>query len=75
MTIDWGIILESIPLLAEGVIVTLQVSALSAVLGLALGVALGLGAVLSVGPLPPMSISFVAHRFSSKSFWFSLPCL
>lgn len=45
MTIDWGIILESIPLLAEGVIVTLQVSALSAVLGLALGVALGLGAL------------------------------
>ena len=45
MTIDWGIILERIPLLAEGVIVTLQVSALSAVLGLALGVALGLGAL------------------------------
>ena len=45
MKIDWGIILESIPLLAEGVIVTLQVSALSAVLGLALGVALGLGAL------------------------------
>jgi len=45
MTIDWDIILESIPLLAEGVIVTLQVSALSAVLGLALGVALGLGAL------------------------------
>ncbi|MEM1075469.1 MAG: amino acid ABC transporter permease [Pseudomonadota bacterium] len=43
MTIDWGIILESIPLLAEGVIVTLQVSALSAVLGLAFGVSLGLG--------------------------------
>lgn len=45
MKIDWGIILESIPLLANGVIVTLQVSALSAVLGLALGVALGLGAL------------------------------
>lgn len=45
MKIDWGIILESIPLLAEGVIVTLQVSSLSAVLGLALGVALGLGAL------------------------------
>lgn len=45
MEIDWGIILESIPLLANGVIVTLQVSALSAVLGLALGVALGLGAL------------------------------
>ena len=45
MTIDWGIILQSIPLLAEGVVVTLQVSALSAVLGLALGVALGLGAL------------------------------
>ncbi len=45
MTIDWDIILESIPLLAEGVIVTLQVSSLSAVLGLALGVMLGLGAL------------------------------
>lgn len=45
MTIDWDIILESIPLLAEGVIVTLQVSSLSAVLGLALGFALGLGAL------------------------------
>ena len=45
MTIDWDIILESIPLLAEGVVVTLQVSSLSAVLGLALGVVLGLGAL------------------------------
>ena len=45
MTIDWDIILESIPLLAEGVIVTLEVSSLSAVLGLALGVMLGLGAL------------------------------
>ena len=45
MKIDWDIIFESIPLLAEGVVVTLQVSALSAVLGLALGVALGLGAL------------------------------
>ncbi|MCH2096428.1 MAG: amino acid ABC transporter permease [Rhodobacteraceae bacterium] len=45
MKIDWDIVLQSIPLLAEGVIVTLQVSAVSAVLGLALGVALGLGAL------------------------------
>ncbi len=45
MQIDWDIIRESIPLLAEGMIVTLQVSALSALLGLALGVVLGLGAL------------------------------
>lgn len=45
MTIDWGIIGDSIPLLAEGLVVTLQVSALSAVLGLALGVVLGLGSL------------------------------
>lgn len=45
MQIDWDIIRESVPLLAEGMIVTLQVSALSAVLGLALGVVLGLGAL------------------------------
>lgn len=42
MTIDWEIIFESIPLLAEGLIVTLQVSVLSAVLGLLLGVVFGL---------------------------------
>jgi len=45
MNIDWDIIRESIPLLAEGLIVTLQVSALSAVLGLALGVVFGLGSL------------------------------
>ena len=36
MTIDWGIIFESVPLLGHGVVVTLQVSALASVLGLAL---------------------------------------
>ena len=42
MTIDWDIIRQSIPLLAEGVVVTLQVSSLAAILGLFLGVVLGL---------------------------------
>ncbi|MEM7724091.1 MAG: amino acid ABC transporter permease [Pseudomonadota bacterium] len=45
MQIDWDIVRESIPLLAEGLVVTLQVSALSAVLGLFLGVVFGLGAL------------------------------
>lgn len=45
MQIDWDIIRESIPLLAEGLVVTLQVSVLSAVLGLFLGVAVGLAAL------------------------------
>ncbi len=51
MTIDWNIIRESIPLLAEGVIVTLQVSSLAAVLGLALGVILGLGSLSRNRPI------------------------
>ncbi|MEM1362501.1 MAG: amino acid ABC transporter permease [Pseudomonadota bacterium] len=45
MQIDWDIIRESIPLLAEGMIVTIQVSVLSAALGLILGVVLGLAAL------------------------------
>lgn len=45
MNIDWEIVRESIPLLAEGLVVTLQISAVSAVLGLILGVILGLGAL------------------------------
>ena len=45
MQIDWKIIGESIPLLAEGMVVTLKLSAISAVLGLLLGVAMGLGAL------------------------------
>lgn len=45
MNIDWEIIGESVPLLAEGMVVTLQVSALSSVLGLFLGIMLGLAAL------------------------------
>ena len=45
MTIDWDIIVKSIPLLAEGIVVTLQVSAIAAGLGLLLGVICGLGAL------------------------------
>lgn len=51
MQIDWDIIRESIPLLAEGMIVTIQISALSAVLGLFFGVALGLGSLSRSRPL------------------------
>ena len=59
MTIDWGIIGESIPLLAEGLVVTLQVSALSAVLGLALGVAFGLGSLSRSRPLRWLVMAYV----------------
>lgn len=51
MTIDWDIIRQSIPLLAEGVVVTLQVSALAAILGLFLGVVLGLGSLSRSRPV------------------------
>ena len=51
MTIDWGIIFESVPLLGHGVVVTLQVSALASVLGLALGVVLGLCSLSHSTPL------------------------
>ncbi|MFT6877777.1 MAG: His/Glu/Gln/Arg/opine family amino acid ABC transporter permease subunit [Candidatus Azotimanducaceae bacterium] len=51
MNIDWEIIRESVPLLAEGMIVTLQVSALSAILGLFLGIMLGLAALSKSRPL------------------------
>lgn len=59
MTIDWGIIGESIPLLAEGLVVTLQVSALSAVLGLALGVVFGLGSLSRSRPLRWLVMAYV----------------
>ncbi|MGB0797104.1 MAG: amino acid ABC transporter permease [Planktomarina sp.] len=51
MTIDWDIIVKSIPLLAEGIVVTLQVSAIAAVLGLLLGVICGLGALSRSRPV------------------------
>ena len=51
MTIDWDIIRQSIPLLAEGVVVTLQVSSLAAILGLFLGVVLGLGSLSRSRPV------------------------
>ena len=51
VTIDWDIIVKSIPLLAEGIVVTLQVSAIAAVLGLLLGVIFGLGALSRSRPV------------------------
>ena len=51
MTIDWGIIIKSMPLLGHCVVVTLQGSALASVLGLALGVALGLCSLSHNKPL------------------------
>tara|TARA_X000000950_G_C13903822_1_gene655973 strand:- start:2223 stop:2924 length:702 start_codon:yes stop_codon:yes gene_type:complete len=51
LTIDWDIIVKSIPLLAEGIVVTLQVSAIAAVLGLLLGVICGLGALSRSRPV------------------------
>jgi len=51
MKIDWDIVVESIPLLAEGMVVTLQVSALAAVLGLFLGVLCGLGSLSRSRPI------------------------
>ena len=51
LTIDWDIIAKSIPLLAEGIVVTLQVSAIAAGLGLLLGVICGLGALSRSRPV------------------------
>ena len=45
MNIDWAIIAKAAPLLLEGAVVTLQVSALSAVIGLVLGAVLGLASL------------------------------
>lgn len=59
MNIDWDIILESIPLLAEGMIVTLQVSALAAVLGLFLGVLCGLGSLSRSRPVRWIVLAYV----------------
>src|SRR3981189_3975918 len=42
MSIDWAIVEMAIPLLAEGTIMTLRISALAAVFGLLGGIALGL---------------------------------
>ena len=42
MTIDWAIVEMAIPLLAEGTVMTLRISALAAVFGLLGGIALGL---------------------------------
>lgn len=59
MDIDWGIIRQSIPLLAEGLIVTLQVSLLATVLGLVLGVILGLGSLSRSRPLRWVVMAYV----------------
>lgn len=59
MEIDWDIILESIPLLAEGLIVTLQVSAVSAVLGVVLGVVFGLASLSRSRPLRWLIAAYV----------------
>lgn len=48
MTIDWDIVVTALPLLAEGALVTLRISALAAALGAALGVGLGLIALSRV---------------------------
>ena len=45
MTIDWAIIGKAAPLLLEGAVVTLQVSALSAIIGLFLGAVFGLASL------------------------------
>ena len=42
MSIDWAIVAKAVPLLAEGAVVTLQVSALAGLIGLLLGVVFGL---------------------------------
>ncbi|MDC0490626.1 amino acid ABC transporter permease [Paracoccaceae bacterium] len=59
MTIDWDIIAKSIPLLAEGIVVTLQVSAIAAVLGLLLGVICGLGALSRSRPVRWLVTAYV----------------
>lgn len=59
MQIDWEIIRESIPLLAEGLIVTLQVSAASAVLGAVLGVAFGLASLSRSRPVRWLVAAYV----------------
>jgi polar amino acid transport system permease protein len=59
MNIDWEIIRESIPLLAEGLLVTLQISVVSAVLGVALGVVLGLASLARSRPLRWLVAAYV----------------
>ncbi|MEM1050382.1 MAG: amino acid ABC transporter permease [Pseudomonadota bacterium] len=59
MTIDWSIIAKALPLLAEGAIVTVQVSVLSAILGLALGVVLGLVSLSRNRPLKWLVAGYV----------------
>lgn len=59
LTIDWDIIAKSIPLLAEGIVVTLQVSAIAAVLGLLLGVICGLGALSRSRPVRWLVTAYV----------------
>jgi polar amino acid transport system permease protein len=49
--VQWDLILESIPLLAYGLVATLQISCLAIVFGTVLGFVLGL---LSVGPFGPL---------------------
>ncbi|MEM6383142.1 MAG: amino acid ABC transporter permease [Pseudomonadota bacterium] len=59
MTIDWDIIAMAMPLLAEGAIVTIQVSVLSAIFGLALGIALGLASLSRSKPLKWLVAAYV----------------
>jgi His/Glu/Gln/Arg/opine family amino acid ABC transporter permease subunit len=51
MVFDWGVVAYAAPLLAEGVVITLQISVLAGILGLALGFLLGLAALSGFRPL------------------------
>jgi polar amino acid transport system permease protein len=48
MSIDWGVVQYSIPLLAEGLMATMKISLIAIVFGTALGVLLGLAAVTPI---------------------------
>src|SRR4051794_3266586 len=51
MIFDWDVVRYAIPLLAHGVVMTLKVSAVAAVLGLAIGLLLGLASLSRIRPL------------------------
>ena len=51
MAIDWGVVVYAIPLLAEGLVATLKISALAIVFGTILGIVLGLASVVPFAPV------------------------
>ena len=59
MEFDWGVVWYAFPYMVEGAVVTVEISAISMVLGMAVGTAFGLMSLSNIGPLRWVIRSYV----------------